>query len=147
MQGNKTSSFEACVRAQVDLLNAGKPLEAFDIFFAPSGQMFANDKLFANDAREGREKQEPYITAATSISGSITDLKFLVSDEICVFRNRSSFIASANLQQIDGLCWQRWHDSQIVEERYYDGDPMRELIADGVLRRPQLIAHRLAQLS
>jgi len=131
------SHFETCVALQIALLNAGKPLEAFDRFFAPSGLMFANDELFANCAEVGRKKQELFISAATSITGRITDLKSLVSEEVCVFKNKSMFsTADGAVHHIDGLCWQNWSQGQIIQERYYDGDRMNALIANGILLDP-----------
>ncbi|WP_160116626.1 hypothetical protein [Pseudovibrio ascidiaceicola] len=38
------------------------------------------------------------------------------------------------MQQIDGLCWQRWDDGKVVEERYYDGAMMNVLLKDGLLQ-------------
>jgi len=131
-------SFETRVLAQVQLLDSGKPLEAFDACFSPNGVMFANDVLFATGAEEGRSKQEPYISAATSIQGRITDLKIHVASEVCVFRNKSSFgTGDGATHQIDGLCWQKWINGRIVEERYYDGTLMAKMIADGILSAPE----------
>ena len=145
-QGVKNSSknsFEDCVASQIDLLNDGKPLAAFDAFFDPAGLMFANDTLFATGHEEGRRKQEPYISPAVSITGLVTDLKILAAQRICVFRNKSSFAtADGEVHQIDGLCWQKWQEGQIVEERYFDGTRMEKLIADGILDDPTLLLRR-----
>ena len=130
-------SFEALVLAQVQLLDSGKPLDAFDSYFSSKGVMFANDVLFATGAEEGRSKQEPYISAATSILGRITDLKIHGASETCVFRNQSSFgTGDGATHQIDGLCWQKWINGRISEERYYDGSLMAKVIADGILSAP-----------
>ena len=133
-------SFSECVNLQVKILEAGKPLEAFDRFFARDGVMYANDAIFASGAEEGRGKQEPFVSSATSISGLITNLKILEEQEICVFRNKSSFTApDGERHQIDGLCWQKWDGGQITEERYYDGSRMQSLITDGILLRPDIL--------
>jgi len=135
------SSFETLVLAQVKLLEAGLPLDAFDACFSASGVMFANDVLFATGAQEGRRKQEPFISAATSIRGVITDLKIHAATEVCVFRNRSSFdTVDGATHQIDGLCWQKWINGKISEERYYDGILMDKLIANGILSAPEEFA-------
>lgn len=130
--------FASDVKAQITLLNEGKPLEAFDQFFAPEGVMFANGAVFANDAAEGRRKQEPFMSAATSIFGNTEDLVLSDDSEICAFRNRTAFIVSGGKRhQIDGLCWQRWQNGKIVEERYFDGDEMQKMLSMGVLISPE----------
>ena len=133
-----TLSFQAAVNAQVTLLNDGKPLEAFDEFFAPDGLMYANDEIFATGAEEGHRKQEPYMLAANSINGLIEGLIIAEPEKICAFRNRTSFVSSDGAtHQIDGLCWQKWCDGKIVEERYYDGEKMQSVIEKGILSNPE----------
>lgn len=136
----RNTDFENQVQRQIALLNEGKPLEAFDRFFDVAGVMYANGKLFAASAQEGRQKQEPYISAAASIDGNITDIKILASKEVCVFRNQSSFVTGGGVKhQIDGLCWQHWQNGKIVEEQYFDGEHMNNHIANGVLDQPELL--------
>ena len=131
----ESKDFVGTVEAQVELLRDGKPLEAFDVFFASSVQMYANDVLFADGAAEGRAKQEPFISAAQSIIGKIEDVVIDEARGLCAFRNLSQFVDGAgDLQQIDGLCWQRWDGDQVVEERYYDGKMMSALLKDGLLQ-------------
>lgn len=133
-------SFRECVNHQVDILREGKPLEAFDRFFSPDGVMYANDEVFAKGAKEARRKQEPFIAAAKSISGSIVDVIIMDDHEVCIFKNQTSFITSDDVEhKIDGLCWQKWRDGQIIEERYYDGDLMQSLLAEGILLRPEML--------
>jgi hypothetical protein len=130
--------FRLNVEAQIALLNDGNPLEAFDQYFATDGVMYANGEIFAGNAAEGRSKQEPYIAAAASITGKIVDLILSEDKAICAFRNRSSFVTtSGEKHQIDGLCWQRWHDGRIVEERYFDGDAMQKMLKLGILASPE----------
>ncbi len=134
------NEFEASVLSQVELLNAGRPLDAFDAHFSANGVMFSNGVVFAKDAPEAREKQEPFISAAASISGLITDLKTHAPTQTCVFRNKSSFRTHDGKEHhINGLCWQLWKQGQIVEERYYDGDAMLDMISKGVLLNPELV--------
>ncbi|WP_310621468.1 hypothetical protein [Flexibacterium corallicola] len=133
-------AFTGLVEGQIQLLNLGKPLEAFDRYFDVSGVMFANGELFADGAAMAREKQEPYIAAATSIRGQIIDLKMNSELQICVFRNRTSFtIADGTVHQIDGLCWQQWREGKIVEERYFDGTKMQSQIDAGILDKPEIL--------
>lgn len=130
--------FENCVLKQIELLNAGMPLKAFDAYFSLDGVMFANDVVFASCANEARKKQEPFISAAASISGLITDLKTHPLSETCVFRNKTSFSThDGQTHQIDGLCWQQWSQDKIIEERYYDGDAMLTIISTGILLKPE----------
>lgn len=132
--------FENQVNQQIELLNEGKPLEAFDQFFAMSGVMYANGEVFASSAREGRQKQERYIRTAASIDGNITDVKILASKGICVFRNQTAFVTDDGVKhQIDGLCWQHWQDGKITEEQYFDGQRMSNHIDNGVLEQPELL--------
>lgn len=136
---HSTPSFRTCVTQQIELLEAGQPLEAFDTFFAADGIMYANDEVFARSAEEGHRKQAPYVGAAKSISGLIVDLAISETDGICVFRNKTSFTTADDVtHQIDGLCLQRWHNGQIVEERYYDGELMEKLISEGILTNPSM---------
>lgn len=132
--------FEHQVNQQIALLNEGKPLEAFDQFFDMAGVMYSNGDVFASSAQEGRDKQEPYIRAAASINGNITDLKIIASKEICIFRNQSSFITEdGDKIQIDGLCWQHWQNGKITEEQFFDGQRMNNHIENGVLDQPELL--------
>ncbi|KZL16624.1 hypothetical protein [Pseudovibrio sp. Ad26] len=131
----ESNSFVAAKNEQIELLRDGKPLEAFDAFFASSVQMYANDVLFADGAAEGRAKQEPFISAAQSIIGKIEDVVIDETRGLCAFRNLSQFVDGAGVaQQIDGLCWQRWDAGKVVEERYYDGEVMNALLKDGLLQ-------------
>lgn len=131
-------AFVEDVEAQIALLNEGKPLEAFDQFFSANGVMYANGVIFAENAVEGRQKQEPYINSATSIFGNVVDLVVSEENEICAFRNRTSFVASdEETHQIDGVCWQRWQGGKIVEERYFDDNEMRRMLNNGILRSPE----------
>ncbi len=106
--------------------------------------MYANDGLFASGAVEGRAKQEPFIAAAKTITGHITDVITLEEEGVCVFRNCSKFTDSNGVdQQIDGLNWQKWKDGLVVEERYYDGDLMTQLVSEGVLDNPAMLLSRI----
>lgn len=126
------------VEEQIALLNDSKPLAAFDRYFATDGVMHANGKIFAHNAAEGRRKQEPYINSAETIIGNIVDLVVSEENGICAFRNRTSFVAAGGKKhQIDGVCWQRWLDGKIVEERYFDGDEMRKMLRLGILTSPE----------
>lgn len=134
---NPIETFHERVKAQIALLVKGRPLDAFDQYFSPSVMMYANNKLFASGAAEGRRKQEPFINAAVSITGRICDLKILKTQMLCVFRNHSSFVTTDGIKhQIDGLVWQKWDAEHIVEERYFDGEMMRVLVTKDVLENP-----------
>ena len=134
----KTTSFLQAANGQIELLRAGKPLEAIDQYFAKDGVMYANGELFADGAKAARKKQEPFISSAREIVGKIVHVKIDETAEICVFRNRSSFTDSGgNVHQIDGLCWQKWLDGMIAEEQYFQGDMMEEMISDGLLENPE----------
>ncbi len=143
MPNNAYATLADAVAAQVALLREGKPLAAFDAFFGEAVTMYANDTLFATGTAQGRAKQEPFIAAATSIIGHITDVSVSAAENVCVFRNRSTFIDDDGVKRdIDGLSWQKWRDGRIVEERYYDGDLMTAQIAAGLLKNPALLLTR-----
>ena len=132
-----TEQFRKHVEGQVALLNEGKPLEAFDKYFAKNGVMYANSTVFASGAAEARRKQEPFIASAEKIVGNIVDLVVAEDQAICAFRNRTSFVTSdGKTFQIDGVCWQRWLGGKVIEERYYDGDHMQKVLKFGILTSP-----------
>lgn len=131
-------AFRKNVEGQIDLLNEGKPLEAFDRYFATEGVMYANGDIFARGAAEGRKKQEPYISMAETVTGNIVDLVMSEEKEVCAFRNRTSFVtASGKKLQIDGVCWQLWRNGMIAEERYFDGETMERMLRRGILTFPE----------
>lgn len=130
--------FRMNVEGQIALLNDGNPLEAFDRYYATDGVMYANGEVFARGAVEGRKKQEPYISAAETVTGNIVDLVVSEVKEICSFRNRSSFVTfSGKEHQIDGVCWQLWREATIAEERYFDGESMQQMLRRGILTSPE----------
>lgn len=131
-------TFRLNVEGQIRLLNAGKPLEAFDRYFAADGVMYANGEVFARGAVEGRKKQEPYISAAETVVGNIVKLVLSEEKELCAFRNLTSFVTSSGKKhQIDGVCWQLWRDGMISEERYFDGAMMEQMLRRGILTSPE----------
>lgn len=133
-------NFRDCVNLQIEMLRSGLPLEAFDRFFASNGTMLANDEVFTRGAKEGRLKQEPYISIAKSINGLNVDVCISDAHELCAFRNNNSFVTfDDEVHQIKGLCWQSWRDGQISEERYYDGDLMKRHISGGILLNPEAL--------
>ncbi len=133
-----SEQFQMCVHGQIALLNEGKPLEAFDRYFAPDGIMFANGLVFATGAKACRRKQEPVIESALSIDGKILDLVISSEKSVCAFRNRTSFTThEGKTFQIDGICWQRWQDGEIIEEHYFEGEEMHKMLRKGILKSPQ----------
>ena len=95
--------------------------------------MFDNDEVFGRGKVECRAKQAPFITAAQSITGKITEHALDPVARICVLRNQSAFVAaSGKTMQSDGVHWQRWADGVIVEERYYRDELMQARIEAGI---------------
>jgi hypothetical protein len=127
-------SFSDLVHAQVQLLNEGKPLEAFDRYFDDDGVMFDNNSVFGQSKAECRAKQEPFMSRASRIDGNITRCSVNEEKMVCVFRNQSTRVnAAGEAMQIDGLHWQRWSSGKIVEERYYRDELMMKKIEQGIL--------------
>jgi hypothetical protein len=133
-------SFQKLFQAQVDFLKEGKPLAAFDAFYADGVTMFDNDVVFASDKKEGRSKQLPFFQSAKSIEGCIEDVAMRAdpsddSSGMGVFRNRSRFETKDGKRvQIDGVVWQKWQNGAIVEERYYRDKLMADKIKQGILK-------------
>ncbi|WP_419901292.1 hypothetical protein [Kiloniella sp.] len=131
-------NIEAAIKHQVELLNTGRVLEAFDLFFSDHGEMYENDNLFGHGKIECRKRQEPYINSAKEILGQITDVKIIPLAQICIFRNQSSFIDQKDKEiQINGLHWQQWENGKIIEECYFHSDKMDKIIASGILDNPE----------
>ncbi|MEH6630448.1 MAG: hypothetical protein V7776_06475 [Halopseudomonas aestusnigri] len=130
-------TFEQAVNHQIELLNSGEVLQALDIYFDDKGKMYENDNLFGSNKIECRTKQEPYINSAKEIAGKITNVKVLNHVQVCIFRNKSRFIDQENKAiQIDGIHWQQWENGKIIEERYYHGDKINDIIALGLMDNP-----------
>jgi hypothetical protein len=106
-----------------------------------SNRMYDNDQLFGVGKVECRSKQESFISAATSIAGLITCCSFDEKQELCAFRNESTFVdAAGGSRKIDGLHVQRWKNGATIEERCYRGDMMAEKISEGIGSRAGHIA-------
>jgi hypothetical protein len=124
---------------QIAALEGGEPLRAFDEFTADNLVMYDNDVVFAATKAEGRAKQLPFFEAALSISGRIEKVAMREGADdptsgIAVFLNRSSFVTGHDKSvQIEGLVWQRWQDSAVIEERYYRDDLKAQKIEAGIL--------------
>lgn len=138
-QGAVDVPFGVCVQEQVKLLQEGKVLEALDRFFAKDGVMYSNSVLFAQGYLRCRQMQEPFLAAATNIRAEITDVFLDPSKQLCTFRNLTKFDGpDGKTRQIDGLHIQQWQAERMVCEWYYNGEPMDELLAMGVLRDPAI---------
>ena len=134
------ASLKESVLQQVDLLQEGKVLEAFDLYFADFGVMYSNSNEFGTGFEECRKKQEPFIASASHIKGAITDLIIDEKDEFCAFRNSTSYTdASGETHQIDGVHIQMWTGEKIAVEWYFNGSQMDGVIAEGVLSNPAYI--------
>jgi len=132
--------FLNAVHGQIELLRAGKPLDAIDQYFAVDGVMYANGKLFAEGAQSARETQEPFMASAREIDGKIIDLKIAETSQVCVFRNQTSFTdKDGKRHQIDGMCWQKWSAGKVAEEQYFQGNMMVQLISEGLLADPTML--------
>jgi hypothetical protein len=85
-----SDTFRDRVIAQIELLNNGKPLDAFDEFVADSVTVYDNGALVASNAAEARARQVKALKSATDIKGSIHDLTIADDTEICVFRDKTA---------------------------------------------------------
>ncbi len=138
-------TFTDAVELQTAMLRAGQVLEALDMFFADYGVMYTNGAVFGEGLQTCREKQEPFVASAQNIKGDITDLFIDAENEFCVFRNTTSYAdESGTNHRIDGLHVQMWAQGKIATEWFYSGEPMRGMIARGLLKDP---AHILELIS
>jgi hypothetical protein len=129
--------YGVCVLEQVKLLEEGKVLEALDRFFDKDGIMYSNSVLFAQGFLRCRQMQEPFLAAATNICGAISDVYLDSSKQLSIFRNLTTFDGpDGKERKINGIHIQKWIEQRIVCEWYYNGEPMEELIAKGVLQNP-----------
>lgn len=126
-------NLKEAVQGQLDLLNAGRPLDAFDSYFANDGIMYDNDNVFAVGKQACRDKQEPFITSAQSIEGNITRCTLDPVAGVSVLRNQTTFVsAEGRSVAIDGILVQRWEAGKIVEERYYRDAMGAEKLESGI---------------
>ncbi len=138
-------TFNDAVELQAAMLRAGQVLEALDMFFADYGVMYTNGAVFGEGLQACREKQEPFVASAQNIKGEITDLFVDAENEFCIFRNTTSYDdESGTTHRIDGLHVQMWAQGKIATEWFYSGEPMRGMIARGLLKDP---AHILELIS
>ncbi|MEX0298200.1 MAG: hypothetical protein AB3N28_03970 [Kordiimonas sp.] len=132
------------IQKQIQMLNEGLVLEAFDLYFADYGVMHSNGELFGTGIAECRKKQEPFISTARNVKGEVSDLVIDEKSEFCVFRNTTRFDDSdGNRQKIDGLHVQMWAGGQIVIEWYFNGELMHEIISAGIFSDPAHILELL----
>jgi hypothetical protein len=126
--------FQTAVRDQITLLNEGEPLQAFDRYFDDDGVMYDNDEVVGTGKAACREKHDASTSNASIILGNITSFAADIEDEICVFRNQTTYIDDEGTEtHLDRIHWQRWENGMIVEERCYRDEMMAEKIAAGIL--------------
>lgn len=130
-------TFKDAVELQAAMLRAGQVLEALDLFFADYGAMYTNGAVFGEGLDACRDKQKPFVASAQNIKGEITDLFIDAESEFCVFRNTTSYDdEGGSSHRIEGLHVQMWADGKIATEWFYSGEPMRSMIAHGLLKNP-----------
>jgi ketosteroid isomerase-like protein len=137
-----SDTFRDRVIAQIELLNNGKPLDAFDEFVADSVTVYDNGALVASNAAEARARQVKALKSATDIKGSIHDLTIADDTEICVFRDKTALGTKGKDQPADTLIWQKWRDGRIVQQQSFDGRKMQTLIEGGILKSPDNLGRR-----
>jgi len=131
------AALQALVKKQIEMLNKGQVLEAFDLYFAEYGVMHSNGKLFGTGRAECRRKQEIFLENFCHVRGEISDLVIDEKSEFCVFRNTLAFERTTEKHhEINGLHVQMWAGGEIVIEWYFSGDLMEEVIAAGIFSDP-----------
>lgn len=129
--------FKAAVNLQVAMLEAGQVLEAWDIFLADYGVMYTNGAVFAEGLKACCDKQRPFVKSANNLKAEIFNLFIDEESEFCAFLNTTSYDDEAGSHhRDDGLHVQMWADGKIASEWFYSGEPMRGMIARGVLKDP-----------
>jgi hypothetical protein len=131
------SEFESLVLGQIELLRAGKPLEAFDKFYDNDVVMFDNDKVFATDKKTARELQAGFMNSARAIQGEVSKYAIFPDAAISVLHNTTRFVdADGKKHKINGIHWQSWRDGLIIEERYFRDNVVEQLTEEGIFDRP-----------
>lgn len=129
--------FKDAVKLQVAMLEAGQVLEAWGMFFADYGVMYSNGTLLGEGLQACRDKQQQFIKTANNLKSEITNLFVDEESEFCAFLNTTSYDDEAGTHhRDDGLHVQMWADGKIASEWIYSGDPMRGMIARGLLKDP-----------
>lgn len=131
------NEFENLVLGQVELLRAGKPLEAFETYYDDGVVMFDSDKLFAKDKKTARDIQAGFMNSAQSIHGEVSRYAIFPDAAISVLHNTTRFVdSSGHENQINGIHWQSWRCGLIVEERYFRGELVQQLTEKGIFDNP-----------
>ncbi len=135
-----SNEFENLVLGQIELLRAGKPLEAFDAYYDDDVVMFDNDTLLAKDKKTARDLQAGFMKSAQAIHGQISRYAIFPDASISVLHNTTRFVDSSGQEnQIDGIHWQSWKSGLIVEERFFRGESVQELTQNGIFDNPTLL--------
>jgi hypothetical protein len=103
------NEFERLVLGQIELLRAGKPLEAFDAYYDDGVVMFDNDTLFAKDKTTARDLQAGFMNSAQAIHGEVSRYAVFPDAAISVLHNTTRFVDSGGQEnQINGIHWQQF---------------------------------------
>lgn len=138
--------FVESVQKQIILLREGLVREVLDHFFAEQGLMYSNGVLFGTGRKQCKQRQEPFLAAASNVCADIKEVSVDADKQLCAFRNRSKFDGPDGVERhIDGLHVQQWQDGLIGCEWYFNGEPMEELLEAGILSNPALIFEHTAQ--
>lgn len=121
MTFQRKDNLKTQVKKQIELIENGKPLEAFKKFFSDKVIMNNNKAVFANNKKEGFELQIAFMN-------NVSDFKAIVyysniNKEISTLGIDYSFKNAVNeFVNFKGIHKQKWKDGLIIEEDFYTGD-------------------------
>jgi len=109
------------VKRQIELIEDGKPLEAFKKFFSDKVIMNNNDVVFAKSKKEGIELQSEFFK---NISEFKTKVYYsnLVNEISTIAINYSFINIDKKSVNFKGIHRQKWEDGFIITEDFYTGE-------------------------
>lgn len=109
------------VEQQIELIENGKPLEAFKKFFSDNVIMNNNDVFFANSKKDGIELQSDFFNKISEFKAKV--YYFNLNSKISTIAINYSF-KNAEKESINfkGIHRQKWEDGFIITEDFYTGE-------------------------
>ncbi len=109
------------VKKQIELIEKGKPIEAFMKFFEKDVVMRNNNEIFAKNKREGAKRQAEFVDTITEFRAKVfySSLHNNVSTIAIEYCYRNS---ECELVMFKGVHKQRWKNCFIIEEDFYSGE-------------------------
>jgi len=113
------------IRHQIELIENGKTLEAFERFFSDNVVMRNNDEVFASSKSEGMKIQAAFFATISEFTAEI--YHSLVERDVSMIGVNYSY-KDASKEQVSyaGIHKQKWQDGLIVTEDFYTGEHLSQ---------------------